>query len=1230
MWIKKVITVNWGGLPNREYDFGSVVMLGGSTGSGKSTLEDAIQTVLTAAKHGYFRFNAGQDEAQTHTRGKTPRTVESYVLGGDGNNFARPNGANGYLGIVFANSPNEPDRVVSALLAFQAYLNEHGAVGKGDTLRRIPMMREMKMFTIDDGELDLADLGEMSETGLSSVRPIDTVFNHLRMPTRNFGKVIEHKDKQPYLNTLWGLLRNSPPVSSEESRRSCLGFRGAMAYRPVAKIDQFVKDEILEKYDHENDINNLSESIRNLYQLRAQAERLEDNVEKLQVIEGNGGVVVNNWQSVIELAYVESARRLFDLETERSQVMEEKAARVSERDTIAKDKNKIEGSLSQIRTRLADLSNELGGNPAAQEHERLEETIKSAASRFSKSGEELFKSVDQTRETLHALQAIGKTTLQVRQHESLLPGFRSYQDAESLLNAYDPDNIHRLLLSLSACTPLDDQVDSALKAVIEEAQDIDVAVNLARDALYTPDIGLRSLVSNILSEARSKEERVSSERQRLKAQITELSETRRVRPPEFVSNAVNLLRRELPHSNPRILCDLIEVIPTDLEWQNAIEGFIGANRFIIIVEPKHEAQANQVLINARSKAKLAQGHRLLAMSHRPLPSRSIVHALRFTDNLAKAYLHANYGNVVKVNTVQELRDADRGLMKEGRGCSGYSTFHCLEDDRNLVFGESGREKQLLALQKELADKERTLKEAETWRSSLSSLSRNIDSVDKTALSHHLDMMSDALREIGDAKQRQSGLDFTGVEDLVAERDRLSDEEILLNGQRDKCISRVGELGNQISTLNDKAESLDDDIDRADVDVVERRKLIDRIAELSPDYDTEVRISELDQKARSPALPHEEVLKKMVACQRRIDDALNLFRNNVTNYNQNVSEGETIRLQECLAIGRIDFSRDDAWSNYHAFRDGLTQVRTQLRHQRDHILMAMREKLSRHEAELSHTFAESFCQIIFNDLVEGKEQINALNRVLEAHQFNEDSYRFVRFSVKAYAERASFFEHIARHVQLAEGQRLDDPGVLEEKYLTIYRNIRNLLENSSEADARRELEDMADYRNYHTYDVLVSRGENNQFHLGENATGSGGQTETPFYALRSAALSSAYRINEPGSHHFRVMVVDEAFEKVDETRAAEAIALLSNTLGFQVVLAMPSKNSGAFQPLLSTKFVFTRVPSATKIGELTQKTIVKREQVNADPVQKLWESHLEQVKQQAVIDFDELEPAKGHV
>lgn len=1226
MWIKRVITVNWGGLPNREYDFGSVVMLGGSTGSGKSTLEDAIQVVMTAGKHGFYKFNAGQDESGANNRGKIPRTVPSYVLGAEGNKFARPHGANGYIAVVFANSPGESSRVFSAVLAFQASLNEHGSVGKGGRgSRRAPVMREEKLFTIAEGEVRLSDFGEPSKVGLRSVMPVDQIFNRLRRPDRGLGKVTEHKGKQAYLNSLWGLMRNTGPVPPDEARKACLSFRGAMAYRPVSKLDQFVKEDILEVRDHEADIDNLSQSIRSLYQLRAQAERLEENVKRLEAIDSSGVKLVDNWQGVVEQAYLESARMVFDLDVQRSRAMKDKAEKVERKKGLAREISDIDGKLKSIRAQIGSLSRELDGNAAAQERERLDRLITDAASRFTANGRELFESISQIRESLRSLQAIGQVSQQMRTHDTLAPGFAAYRDAEGMLQAFDADSLHRSLVAMSKCSPLDDAIDEPLKAVTAESGDVDAAVGLARDVLYEPEKGLRSLVAEVLSDARRRENSLRDEVLRIRGEIQRLADAREISYPREIPAALAQIDRELPSAKPRVLCNLVEVVPADVDWQNAIEGLIGYNRYVIIVEPEYEPQANRLLATAGSRAKIVQAFRLLKLPNKPLPSNSIVQSLRISDKVAKAYVHAKYGDVVRVSSFEELRDTTRGLMKEGRGASGFATFRAFEGDSKLVFGESGREKRLAALQAELTEKNVTFATAETWRGSLASLSRLIDAAEKTALTNRLDLMVEERRSIVDARRQQAEIDLSGIEDLIAEKERLYEEQVALGTRRDACLGLEGSLRAEIQSLSQEVEELDERLDSAERSVTARRDYVDKLSD-SVRYAASERIQKLNHEAQSPIHTLDKISAERKSRQRSVDEALNLFRNSVMEYNHEATGEEQIKLQETLHVGRIDFDRDDAWANYYAFREGLSQVRRQLGIQRDNALASMKQKLLAHEAEVSHTFSQSFCQIVHNDLAESQEQLDTLNGVLGGHTFNEDSYEFKRFAVSEHEARSRFFKYVATEVQLLSGQRLDDSGVLDDAQLEIYRQIRQKLERSNEDEARKTLMEWSDYRNYHTYDVLVTRGEDNQFYLGELATDSGGQTETPFYALRSAALSSAYRINEPGSHHFRVMVVDEAFEKVDHSRAAEALDLLSKTLGFQVVMAMPSKNAGSFQPLISTKFVFTKVPSPVKVGELSHKTIVKGEKVNQDPVEKLWEGHVEQVKQQAKLDFEEIEAA----
>ena len=63
--------------------------------------------------------------------------------------------------------------------------------------------------------------------------------------------------------------------------------------------------------------------------------------------------------------------------------------------------------------------------------------------------------------------------------------------------------------------------------------------------------------------------------------------------PPYVRAALEVLRRDCPEADPRVLCDYVEV--KDPNWQSAIEGYIGGARFSILVEPDCEADAIRLL-----------------------------------------------------------------------------------------------------------------------------------------------------------------------------------------------------------------------------------------------------------------------------------------------------------------------------------------------------------------------------------------------------------------------------------------------------------------------------------------------------------------------------------------------------------------------------------------------------------------------------------------------------------
>ncbi|NVK41557.1 MAG: AAA family ATPase [Oceanospirillaceae bacterium] len=54
MYLANLGLINWANLPNQHFHFDRINMINGESGTGKTTLLDAIQTLMTAAKKGLY------------------------------------------------------------------------------------------------------------------------------------------------------------------------------------------------------------------------------------------------------------------------------------------------------------------------------------------------------------------------------------------------------------------------------------------------------------------------------------------------------------------------------------------------------------------------------------------------------------------------------------------------------------------------------------------------------------------------------------------------------------------------------------------------------------------------------------------------------------------------------------------------------------------------------------------------------------------------------------------------------------------------------------------------------------------------------------------------------------------------------------------------------------------------------------------------------------------------
>ena len=205
--------------------------------------------------------------------------------------------------------------------------------------------------------------------------------------------------------------------------------------------------------------------------------------------------------------------------------------------------------------------------------------------------------------------------------------------------------------------------------------------------------------------------------------------------------------------------------------------------------------------------------------------------------------------------------------------------------------------------------------------------------------------------------------------------------------------------------------------------------------------------------------------------------------------------------------------------------------------------------------------------------------------------------------------------------IGEGQTLFEVE-LSDKSVKVREQLMSMLLSDDEQKAMRELERLSDYRNYRNYEIYKQPEGKEPIALSQYGTGSGGQLETPAYIIRSAAITSAFRFNQ-GDTHLRMVLVDEAFSKMDETRSKEVINYLTESLGLQLLFIMPTSKSGPFMDLISNQYVFSKVPLASgKRGELNTRVLVDRQQCNKEKIQDLWAHHRRVVRQQAELDFME--------
>jgi ABC-type Mn2+/Zn2+ transport system ATPase subunit len=126
-------------------------------------------------------------------------------------------------------------------------------------------------------------------------------------------------------------------------------------------------------------------------------------------------------------------------------------------------------------------------------------------------------------------------------------------------------------------------------------------------------------------------------------------------------------------------------------------------------------------------------------------------------------------------------------------------------------------------------------------------------------------------------------------------------------------------------------------------------------------------------------------------------------------------------------------------------------------------------------------------------------------------------------------------------------------------------------------------------------------------------------------VRSAVLSSALRFFTKEGTHLRLMLSDEAFSKMDESRRRSVIRYLRQALGVQFIVAMPTSNSGSVKPEFDKEFTFAQVPALLADGREWMASEAQEKDLKPDAMKVMWEAARTEAAARAREEFLEKNP-----
>lgn len=1068
----RMLINHWGGIDHQIIHFHEYVNLfSGKSGSGKSTVMDAMQVVLYGSVRNDF-FNKAADDT------KNKRSVLSYLRGEQKDGTANRENEDFYSQIVLEILDTGTKNSVCVGAVFE--------VARGDQdLKKFSFFSHSGKFPEDEYLLD----------GIPySLGNLQKLINKRSTSNENRSRVNINRmypSQDAYLSTL-----NDVIFGYVDAGRFKTMEKSAIALRMTNGTGQFIKDYMFPK-SKEDTISAISEQLAAYREIKEQVETLETEIEMLEEIKKHDQALT---QARADQVITESFLKILDIE-------DKKAHLLAKEEDLANSLNKIEGLEKQS--------------------EELKETLKQKRDVLAKVQADLKSSeFEQKKEALAQLnEMIQLCSNEAGDFRELINRLQKWDETEGVSDYVSNPTLNALEDFCNG--DITEEKVAKLKRGLKEAYDV----------LNEELEDLRDQRKGVEKEYKEKKEILDDLKSDKKHYKKELKEAKRRLQEELSTRYGRTIHVE-------VLADLFDV--TDEDWRNAIEGRLGRIKFGLVVEPRFALDAAKIFRQMKKREFETVDLINTEAIERDNPQadagtlyEAVETEIPYVDLCLKRYL----GRIKKCDTVEELHEVRDGVTTDCYSYSNYMFRHLREADyRYPTIGRKISQKQI----KELEDEIYNLSEQ------LISLEQEISTLKQAEEFERLQTYEyDKILRLSNAGEK--------LRKYNEEADRLQQE------------IRELEKGTLVAELKKREALLKTEIDdlenKRDKNQKESIKLAEGIGAL-----------ETDIRERKEAL--EELQNGFIPNQELLEEVLEVIAKGKASYYKRTKSEELTELKkteeteaELRGGARLQFNKVFPSCGFSGWEKENTCYDALLEKCKTNFEPKFKEEFDKQYNLVYKMLRENVIATIHGEIKGAKRHRREINAMLAKIRFSDSVYQIDILPTDD--ENRQFYEMLTAEeldMKVVDGEMDGQFSFGEDAFYQKYEaQIHRLTEKfmpprdadqTARSTHKKNMEKYADYRTYLKFS-MYEQSEDADGNIKKNyvddmaGRDSGGEGQNPKYVALMAGFAMLYMQQSNRDSKIRLVLLDEAFSKMDKERS-EVCLHYARQLGLQLVVCVPDE------------------------------------------------------------------------